>query len=206
MRTIGFDLDGTILEVGLRDYQIYYELITEENGKAIPFEEYWLLRKNQTNIFTILADSQYPEHRNDYFLRARSERMEEMQYLKLVKVFDDVQSVVKKLKRKYRCVIVTKRHNWNNTNTQIKVLKLDELFDDYIITGSSSKLEAYKSVGNLCLIVGDTEKDLEAANCLGVPSVGLTTGIRNRKILERFNPTMILDNFTELYGYIMEKL
>lgn len=45
MRTIGFDLDGTILEVGLRDYQIYYELITEENGKAIPFEEYWLLRK-----------------------------------------------------------------------------------------------------------------------------------------------------------------
>lgn len=203
-KTIGFDLDGTIIEVGKRDYQIYFDLMNEAGARPISYKKYWSLRKNQTNIFSLLSDSCYPKDKCDYFLKERSIRMEDDSYLILDHVFDDVVPTVIEIKKDYRCVIVTKRQNINNTIAQIKKNKLDELFDDYYITNSISKLEIYRSIDDLCLIIGDTEYDIKAANELQVPSIGLTTGIRNREKLQICNPTIILDCFAQLTHYLKE--
>ena len=53
-------------------------------------------------------------------------------------------------------------------------------------------------------MVGDTENDILPANTLGIKSVAVTTGIRNRQLLSKMNPTYILDGLGEieniLYG------
>ena len=55
-----------------------------------------------------------------------------------------------------------------------------------------------RRIPNLCFMVGDTENDILPANNIGISSIAVTTGIRNRQLLQEMNPQYIIDNIEEV--------
>ena len=99
MKTIAFDLDGTLIDISERDFRIYADILTELGYKPIEKKQYWPLRREKTDIHSILALSACTADKDvAYFLNSRAKRMEESSYLSLDTLFDDVLPAFSKLK------------------------------------------------------------------------------------------------------------
>jgi phosphoglycolate phosphatase-like HAD superfamily hydrolase len=48
------------------------------------------------------------------------------------------------------------------------------------------------------ILVGDTEDDIKAGYKAGVATVGVLSGLSGRSVLEKENPSLILDDITKL--------
>ena len=150
----------------------------------------------------MLADSHITsDEQIDVFLAERKALMESMEYLSIDVLFPDSISVLDKLSKDFDIHILTIRHNKLNTESQLRLLGLDK-YHCHIVRGN--KGEQLRLIPNIYLMVGDTENDILPANTLGIQSVAVTTGIRNRQLLSEMNPTYILDGLGEieniLYG------
>ncbi|MFX0091191.1 MAG: HAD family hydrolase [Candidatus Hodarchaeota archaeon] len=67
-------------------------------------------------------------------------------------------------------------------------------------------IEALNRLGvdpNNCFVVGDLPLDIMAANKAKVVSLGITTGLVSRSILEKFQPCAIFDSLEEITEYII---
>ena len=56
------------------------------------------------------------------------------------------------------------------------------------------------------IMVGDTSYDLEMAQNIAMPSVGVSYGVHTPQILQRFNPLMIADDVTALHQFLNQQL
>lgn len=198
MSTVAFDLDGTLISVKERDYKIYSDVLTELGYRPIEEGYYWSLRCCKYNIIQLLRLSGLSSSQQiDNFLSQREERMEQPKYLALDTLQLNVFSVIEDLTKHYRCVIVTIRHNQANTKKQLEDLGLNKLFDGVFIAKENKK-DTFKRIGDLAAIVGDTENDIFPAKEMGVKCIGVTTGIRNKSLLQLMQPNAIIDNLVEL--------
>ena len=193
--SIAFDLDGTLIDVSLRDYKIYTDIVRSLNGMPMKYDMYWPLRKNKTDIFYILEQSGiFNDMETKYFLKKRKELMENSDYLKLDVLIPGVATSLEKLAKSYDIYIVTVRHNKENTIEQIHQLGLDK-YKLYIV--NDGKGEYLKKIPNLCVVVGDTENDILPAKELGIQSVAVLSGIRNKTQLEVMNPNYIIESVSK---------
>lgn len=201
-KSIAFDLDGTLIDVSKRDYQIYADLVNKLGGTPLSYPVYWPLRQAKTDIHQVLADSHITSDEHiDVFLVERKALMESMEYLSIDVLFPDSISVLDKLSKDFDIHILTIRHNKLNIESQLRSLGL-ERYHCHIVSGN--KVEQLRLIPHIDLMVGDTENDILPANTLGIKSVAVTTGIRNRQLLSEMNPTYIVDGLGEienlLYG------
>ncbi len=195
-RAIAFDLDGTLIDVSLRDYKIYADIVTQLGGKPLVYSFYWSLRQAKTDIHQILADSGVTN--SDYvssFLSKRKALMESSEYLSLDSLFPSTSEVLNKLSETFDIHILTIRHNKQNTEDQLRAFGFDR-FKYHIVEGN--KEEQMRLIPNLCFMVGDTENDILPANILNVKSIAVTTGIRNKELLLEMNPSYIVDTLSEI--------
>ena len=201
MKTIAFDLDGTLIDISDRDYRIYADILTELGYKSINKEQYWPLRREKTDIHSILALSGCTSDKDvAYFLENRAERMEESGYLSLDTLFDDVMPVFSKLNENYNLVILTRRLNETNTVEQCHRLGLEK-YTVLMIVGGDKK-EKMRSIQNLVAFVGDTENDILPANEIGVKSIAVTTGIRSEDKLRTYNPSVIINSISDIFNHL----
>lgn len=56
------------------------------------------------------------------------------------------------------------------------------------------------------IMVGDTSYDLEMAQNIAMPSVGVSYGVHTPQVLQRFNPLMIADDVSGLHQFLNQQL
>lgn len=198
MKTIAFDLDGTLIDIKLRDYKIYVDILKSIGHRPITLQQYWPLRQAKYNIIKLLKISHVTnEFDINLFLKERNRRMEQYDYLLLDSLFGDVTSTISNLSTQYNIVIATKRSNRVNTMRQLFHLGINNLFSNIYIT-SGNKIDLYAQINNLEYIVGDTENDIESANQLEIKSFAVETGIRSKKLLEKMKPSLVIESLSKL--------
>lgn len=197
MNAIAFDLDGTLIDIKKRDFQVYSDILHLYSCTPINIDLYWSLRREKKNIFELLQLSDFPSLYYDCFLQKRQELIEQVEYLLLDELFPFVFPVLEYLKRNYKCILVTKRNDVDVTNEQLKRLKLVDYFDDIYITLSNKKL-IFQKIESLEYVIGDTENDIVPANSINIKTIAIASGIRNKEELAKLNPSCLINNFQEL--------
>lgn len=202
-QAIAFDLDGTLIDVSIRDYQIYKDLIKKLGGTPISFDVYWPMRQDKTDIHIILEKSCIFNNNDiDCFLTNRKILMEDMNYLSLDSVFPEVKELLSDLSKDFDIYLLTIRHNRPNTELQLRTLGIDQ-YNIIIVEGN--KEQEMQLIPNLSFMVGDTENDILPANKLGISTIAVTTGIRNRNHLLELSPKYIIDNIEEVKNIVYGK-
>ena len=89
------------------------------------------------------------------------------------------------------------RNNKFNTLRQIEWLGINDYFKEIIVT-SQNKINTFSKIKNLKFVIGDTENDIIPANKLAIISIAITTGIRNEKLLNKYEPNFLIKDLIEI--------
>jgi phosphoglycolate phosphatase len=123
--------------------------------------------------------------------------------------YPNVSATLHALKEKeYRLVIVTNKP-YDFVGPILKGLELDGVFEYWLGGDSLEKkkpdplplLHACEHMHvsiDKCVMVGDSKNDLSAANSCGMQSVGVTYGYNYGEDIGVYNPTFIIEDFSEL--------
>lgn len=204
MKTIFFDLDGTLLNSKERLYQLFNDLT---NNTILSFDEYWKLKKTMHSNQWILENHFHLTNLEiNSFTKEWMLKIEDDKYLDFDFVFDDVVPTLKSL-NKFNLYIVTARQFKDKTINQLNNLGISQFFKDVLVTenkSSKSNLIRMKEIdlSNKCFLVGDTGEDVKTAKELGLFSIAILTGFRNKSILEKYNPDFIVENLKEINSIV----
>lgn len=195
MRTIFFDLDGTLIDSRPRLYKLFIDLLP---GINLSFSEYWDLKRLQVGHEKIILD-----HKDETkltfgeFNKIWMTKIEEKEYLQLDTPFPGVDEILEQLKKnENRIVIVTSRQFTELAEWQIDQWGWKEYIDDIIVTEQISEKsdlirQRYKNLQPSDIIIGDTGKDIEVGHQLGIISIAVLSGFRNQESLEKYKPDYI---------------
>ena len=204
-----FDLDGTLIDISERHYQVYRSIILELRGAPLSKTIYWKLKRNKSSISVLLSRSRLPKiFLHDYQSRF-IEKIEELKFLELDKIFNYTIPTLDSLSKTSNLYLITFRQSVDLTNKQLKKLKLTDKFIDIKVgrldpSGVKTKNLMVKQVkpGSNVMIIGDTEDDILTAKKLSIPSIAVTSGLRSKKKLEEYNPTYLIRNISYLLKII----
>lgn len=193
-----FDLDGTLVDVAVRDFAVYRDLLVEDGLMPLSFEQYWPLRREATALPTVLAHSS-PEpiaYLPDFVAR-RSVRYETAPYLHMDVLLPEVARTLAAVGERYDCVLITSRTNAATTESQLSTLDLPRYFCAVHIA-NGDKAVALRTLAGVVLVVGDTEHDIRLGHDHGYPSFAVTTGIRSRRFLNDAGATYVADRLADV--------
>lgn len=203
---IFFDLDGTLIDISKKHYSVYREIVESLEGKPLEQKKYWRLKRAKKSVDGILNKSKLKnENQKLLFQELFKDKIEQVKNLKFDTLFKNTIKLLTKLKKNYNLYLLTIRESKKNTYLQIDWLGIKKIFKEIIIGHSEQlgylykeKLLARKQYGKYDVVVGDSEADILAAKKLGLISIAVLSGIRNRKYLESLKPTYILENLNSL--------
>jgi phosphoglycolate phosphatase len=207
---IFFDLDGTLIDISQRHYTIYYELITEYQGIPLSKNIYWKLKRNKTPLIEILKKSLLSEISFKAYEESFIKNIELSQYLLLDTIFPYTHTVLNSLQNfGYNLYLVSYRRNIKEALQELHHFGLINKFKDIRIghktTSGSQTKTAYiqeLSKAKQKIIIGDTEDDILAAKKLDAISIGVLTGIRNKKSLAELQPDYLFSTIASLPSMI----
>jgi phosphoglycolate phosphatase-like HAD superfamily hydrolase len=209
LKRIYMDLDGPLLDVSRRYYTTHLEVcrflgIISALSKA----DYWEMKRSRTPVRDILSctDASVETAYRERWLSM----VESDEALRLDEVFGFVPGVLSELGRTFDLWLVSLRRRKDAGRDQVERLGLARHFGEVLFVGedgvppAEAKKGAIAAAGHCAesLFVGDTEVDVGAARLLGIPSVGVLSGIRNRHALAEFRPDWIIDDIRALSGKV----
>ncbi len=202
MRTIFFDLDGTLIDSRPRLYKLFIDLLP---GIDLSFSEYWDLKRLQVGHEKIILDRKDGAKLTfEEFNKTWMAKIEEKEYLQLDTPFPEVDAMLAQLKKnENKVVIVTSRQFTEQAEWQIDQWGWKEYIDDIIVTGQTSEKtdlirQRYKNLQPSDIIVGDTGKDIEVGHELGIISIAVLSGFRNKESLEKYKPDYIFSSVIDI--------
>ena len=204
---IFFDLDGPILDVSHRHYQVYCDILEEAGKSAVPFEQYWRDKCARQPHSTIVAQTAEEEFYANTFEQQWLDRIEADQYLALDRIWSGAIDVLAALYREHSLYLVTVRSFPDQLRKQLDRLNLTRWFQGILCrparhNAAQEKVRAIREQFDLlpqqALIVGDTEADIECGKELGLVTVGVLSGIRNKERLQATKCDYVLDNILTL--------
>lgn len=205
MKTVFFDLDGTILDVSNRYCRIYQDIMSKLGHSVIKNKKYWELKRGKTPIRDIVTLTAPIEMVKKYNAE-RLSVIESREYLVFDKIIPGSVEVLKSLSNLFHLILVTTRRNPENLKWELEQLGLNKFFKKVLVVYKDVpdrwrlKYDIIKKEGYFpgSVIVGDTETDILCGMELGIKTVAVLSGIRKKELLEKAQPDHIINNINEL--------
>lgn len=184
------DLDGPILETRYRHFWVFNSALAKMRiQNNLDLCSYWELKRNRTSLSNIMNLNLTSNiHYKDLSIELNKliESREALGKDELKTCAIDFLEVAHKYFKKV--CLITMRRNKKETMLQLERLGLISYFDKIIIAANDFKFSKYSALKkisfNTALFIGDTENDFEAAKKLGIKSIGIINGIRNRNLMD----------------------
>jgi phosphoglycolate phosphatase len=199
-----FDLDGPLLDVSPRYIALHRALLGEASMSG---PAYWERKRAACPEETILAEVGATDR--PLYLRRRLELIETREYLTFDRPWPWARAILALLSTAHPLVLVTARSRRPLLLEQLDRLGLAPFFHE-VLSAASQRVDQQKAAlmrdylnrhglphkGHA--IIGDTEADIGAGRLLGLRTVVVLSGIRNRELLLRAEPDHLLSDIREL--------
>lgn len=185
---IFFDLDGPILDVSRRHYEVYRSILHEAHKPVIPYEQYWKEKRARRSHREVLSHTAGKDFYKS-FTQQWFDKIEREDYLQLDTIWPWVKDVLADLYRKHDIYVITSRSNPERLRKQLDWLGLTRWFKNILCRPARQNAahekvtairERFLGVPPKGTIVGDTEADIECGKELGFITVGVLCGIRDK--------------------------
>ena len=203
------DLDGTLIDVSVRNYRVYTEVVELFGGQPLDKDIYWDLKRRKTKWPELLPMSELLPDIEKQFLDEFIKKIESPDYLKLDTLFPGALDALDSIAHTHECYLVSLRRNRRNLLEELAWLQLAPHFKS-VLTGHSEsdgydvKIALIKEVlgDDRGVIIGDTEADIVTGKELGMHTVAVTSGIRDEQFLNALHPDYTATGIVEAVGRI----
>lgn len=199
------DLDGTLLDISRRYYEIHQDLCREFGLSPLPFHKYWALKRKGSQ-WVDFPEVSSPRLQRQYWEK-RLSLLEERKYLAYDRLVRGAKEAVIAWRESHSVILVTLRRNLTNLHWQLNRLGLEAAFHAILASeegaGDTDKKVKLIREGATdrtmeAIIVGDSEADIQTAKSLGIASYAVSNGIRSASFLRSLHPTLVAKDVTQL--------
>jgi len=195
---IFIDFDGTLIDSRIRIYGLFKKI----SGAALSSDQYWELKRNQVSNDDILIKyCNYTDVKLQAFNDEWFPLIEHDDWLFFDHPLPGVTDFLKKLSQHNTLILVTARQRTDKVFDQIARFGWQDLFHDILVTQQEKEKEALIAAKFDChstdFIVGDSGKDILAGKALGLKTVAVLSGSRNKQQLIKYNPDFIVDTIVD---------
>lgn len=193
------DLDGTVLDNTARHYEVYRSVGHWLELDYLPFGK-WL---ELSRAGGVLLPKEHTEEYIDMFQKY----FELPIYLQMDKFYPSMREVVENVDHFYDMYVVTLRRDQFAAAKQLTryTTIYPKIVCSYPETISISAFIKLKIALIRCIsnkptgyIIGDTEYEIIAGKVLGLKTIAVTWGMRDKKTLEQYHPDAIVDRPYEI--------
>ena len=214
-----FDLDGTLIDSSEVYTQAFNEGMQAFGLEPVSREKLAAFLNRGIGLQDILLEA-FPHAFEKEDVRQKCMNEIRMIYLKLeeegVPLIPYAKEVLSSLKMKgLKTGIVTGRATYGDVKwLELRRLGIAQLIDA-MVTGAEAERKPAPDSVIMCLeqlgllaeesvFVGDSQADIIAAKRAGLRVIAMTTGVASQQTLAAEEPTMIIDNLTQLVATIQE--
>jgi phosphoglycolate phosphatase len=203
---IFFDLDGTLLDSKERLFRLFSD-ITKQS--ILNFDDYWELKRAMYDHRKILRDFlHYSFDRIDSFEKQWMLLIESDEYLLFDRPFSFTVLVLQNLTAKgFNLYVITARQDKLRTMQQLDNNGLTSYFSKVLITETTKSKTKLILESGVCLVqndlfVGDTGIDIKTAKEIGIRSMAVLSGFRNKSVLLKYKPDYIENDIQAVLKYL----
>lgn len=197
-----FDLDGTLWDSQERLYSLFCDLAPEN---SLSQEEYWRLKRRKISNEEILEEMfHYDKDQVTAFTSSWLDRIESPLYLKKDRLFPFTREVLSFLHDKGHDVYyVTLRQSEERALEEIAEKDIARFCVSCLVgEGASTKDQLVRDAG-ICIVredffIGDTGIDVMAGKALGMRTIAVLSGFRERTVLEDYAPDFIFNDISDI--------
>lgn len=208
MSFVFVDLDGTILDMRARQYQVYKAILEPMGDRILELASFWELKRQRASTASVLLASGArvePARFDEEWL----ERIESPSMLSLDTLQPGAIWALRSLRSTHEVVVVTMRRRWKALCDQLGALGLLSEVDAIIVCQPEARKDETvgRELGGRVDVVsshwvGDTEVDIEAGTALGVTTWAVTCGIRDGRLLLRARPHYVCESLAQVAGAV----
>ena len=192
---IFFDFDGTLLDSSERLYRLFCDLIPDCTFSK---EQYWEMKRNKINHKMILEQF-FPQYNYEEFEQKWMSLIEKEEYLNYNSLYKFSKDVLEKLYLDNELYLLTARQSKENLLKELKRFDIDKYFTEVLVTENKrTKLDMLNEIrlSKDDILVGDTGKDIQAAEAAGIKSVAVTDGFMSEEKLKEYCPDYLINNLS----------
>ena len=189
-----FDLDGTLIDSRLRLYKLFQQLVPTSE---LTYQDYWAFKQeNVSNEDILIKEFRFDAAAIKRFVTDWMGNIEAPEFLALDKNLPGMHATLAELREQANLYVCTARQYSIPLLNQLERLRLLYYFDEVMVTEQTrSKEELVRTLPSLASqdwMIGDTGKDIQVGQMLGIKTCAVLSGFLNEKALLNYGPDLIL--------------
>lgn len=211
--SVYIDLDGTLIDVLPRYFQILKDYFYNEFNKELPisYENYIIDKRNRVKDHIIIQKCSAEQVNVADYINYKHTVLESKKYLELDSLFYNVHAGLKLLKSAgYHLVLLTQRNIKENVYWELEHLDLNSYFDEIIVVKpifentENAKIQYLNGiVKSSDLIIGDSPIEVQCSVNYGIKGYFVDCGLFNRQNL---NNSRVYSSFWEACNAIVKSV